>query len=141
MDRRPAARNFAYAVGVVVVIGFTLMKGRSIIALLLLAAWTAIPALACLPTHEMSKAEMACCKKMAGNCRMSASQHPCCKTAKSTVAPDARVENTVSHVLPLPLVAFAEVVFLPEVTPDPAFTSKLGLPPPAPPGLNSILRI
>jgi hypothetical protein len=30
----------------------------------------------------------------AGNCRMSANQHPCCKTAKSAVAPDARSQNS-----------------------------------------------
>ena len=37
------------------------MRFRSILVYVLLTAWTATPALACLPTRNMSKAEMACC--------------------------------------------------------------------------------
>ena len=117
------------------------MWSRSILALALLAVWTVMPALACLPTHNMSRAEMACCRKMAGNCRMSASQHPCCKTAKSNVAPDAKVERSISQVQPYLVVTFVADSFLPELMQDGVFTSRLGLPPPAPPGLNSVLRI
>jgi hypothetical protein len=111
------------------------------LAFTLVAAWTVMPALACLPTHDMSKAEMACCKKMAGNCRMSASQHPCCKTAKSRVEPDAKIERVASQVQLYLAPTFIEAPFQPDATQDRVSTSKLGLPPPAPPGLNSILRI
>jgi hypothetical protein len=114
---------------------------RSILVYVLLTAWTATPALACLPTRNMSKAEMACCKKMAGNCRMSTSQHPCCKTAKSSVTADAKIERGVSGSQPHLAIQFAEALFQPGMAQDRVFTSKLGLPPPAPPGLNSILRI
>ncbi len=117
------------------------MRFRPILAFMLLAAWTVMPALACLPTRNMSMAEMACCKKMAGNCRMSTGQHPCCKTAKSSEEPDAKIERLASHVLPYQVVTLIEVFFEPPRAQDHISANELGLPPPAPPGLNSILRI
>jgi hypothetical protein len=60
---------------------------------LLLFLWVAAPVLACLPTAAMSDAEMACCKKMAGECDMGSGNHSCCQhniSATPTVA-------TVAH--------------------------------------------
>jgi hypothetical protein len=93
-----------------------------------------------LPTSNMSKAETACCKKMAGNCRMNTSQHPCCKAAKSRVESEAKVERVACQVLPY-LAAAIEISFEPDVMQERVSTSKLGLPPPTPPCLNPILRI
>jgi hypothetical protein len=33
-----------------------------------------------LPTPSITDAEMACCRKMAGNCDMGSGNHSCCKT-------------------------------------------------------------
>jgi len=60
---------------------------RSIFAFALVCTWTAIPALACLPNASMTQAEMACCKKMTGDCHMGPSQHPCCKTKAEQPTP------------------------------------------------------
>jgi hypothetical protein len=51
-----------------------------VLAVLLAAA----PLLACLPSPGMTDSEMACCKKMAGNCDMGMGNHSCCKTTVST---------------------------------------------------------
>ena len=45
---------------------------RSIFAFGLVLLWMAMPALACLPNAAMTQVEMACCKKMAGDCHMGA---------------------------------------------------------------------
>lgn len=116
-------------------------KMRSAIVFVLLVVWTASPALACLPTHNMTEAEMACCKKMAGDCQMGAGQHPCCKTAISRVAPVAKVEQYASQIHPLVVTVALTAVLQPAVTIDRVFTSQLGLPPPVPPFLSSVLRI
>jgi hypothetical protein len=116
-------------------------KARPIIILALLALWTAVPVLACLPTHQMTQAEMACCKKMVGDCQMGSAQHPCCKTAPTANAPVATIE---------PISQFHPCITVVSVTPSFQFEPKtegevaqahLSLPPPAPPGPNSILRI
>jgi hypothetical protein len=44
----------------------------------------AAPLLSCLSTPSMTDSEMACCKKMAGNCDMGMGNHSCCKTTVST---------------------------------------------------------
>jgi hypothetical protein len=51
-----------------------------VLAVLLAAA----PLLSCLPTPSMTDSEMACCKKMAGNCDVGTGNHSCCKTTVST---------------------------------------------------------
>jgi hypothetical protein len=64
------------------------MMRRSIFVLLLFL-WVAAPVLACLPTAAMTDAEMACCKKMAGECDMGSGNHSCCQhtiSATPTVA-------------------------------------------------------
>jgi hypothetical protein len=65
---------------------------RSVVVLVLLALWLAIPALACLPNLQMTAAEMACCKKMAGDCNMGTGQHPCCKTVSAAPASIASIQ-------------------------------------------------
>ena len=117
-------------------------KCRSLIVFALLVVWTAIPALACLPTQGMTQAEMDCCKKMAGDCQKGAGQHPCCKTAVNHTPTVAKVERNVSQIQPDVPAALLETAFSFELFPSRAPDSeKLGLPPPAPPALNSILRI
>jgi hypothetical protein len=89
----------------------------------------------------MTPAEMACCKKMAGDCHMGPEHHPCCDM-RMNAAPQVAAVNKDSQLRPA--VAFvmvsaqAEFVAISERHPSYA---QQGLPPPAPPGLNSVLRI
>ena len=116
-------------------------KCRSMFAFVLVFTWTAIPALACLPNATMTRAEMACCKKMAGDCHMGTGQHPCCKTKVEPVTAQAPHRATV-QIHPYIVAALLDMTPLLEPTIDRAGSSELrGLPPPAPPGLNSVLRI
>jgi hypothetical protein len=117
-------------------------KCRSFFALILVFAWMAAPALACLPNPTMTQAEMACCKKMAGDCHMGAGQHPCCKTTLQKAAPVAALDRTANQIHPYVVATLLKVVFLPKPALDSASSIELrGLPPPAPPGLTSVLRI
>jgi hypothetical protein len=114
---------------------------RSILALSLVAVWLATPALACLPSAQMTRAEMECCKKMAGDCHMGAGQHPCCNTVKIAPQPIASIPS-ISEIQPrVALVTEIVLVSLPSTSETEAMQVGLGLPPPAPPGLHSILRI
>ena len=116
-------------------------KFHYIVALCLLCLWIGTPALACLPNPQMTRSEMECCKKMAGDCRMGAGQHPCCKTVSNAPTFVASVQP-ISHVHPDFAVAAETVdVRIPSVSQAPSEQISLGLPPPAPPGQNSILRI
>ena len=113
---------------------------RSIAVLGLLALWVAIPALACLPNPRMTAAEMACCKRMAGDCHMGTTQHSCCKTAAN--APQAASIQSSLRIQPsVSVVAAIEIVPVLPVPEADSVHVRLGLPPPALPGLNSILRI
>lgn len=118
------------------------VESRSIVGLALLALWLATPALACLPKPEMTQAEMACCKKMAGDCSMSTGKHPCCQTVATAPSTVASTQSKVSF---QPAFDFATpvTVLVQSMTMadgELAF-AHLGLPPPSPPGPNSILRI
>jgi len=118
------------------------VKYRSLVVFALLVVWTAIPALACLPSQGMTQAEMACCKKMAGDCQKGAGQHPCCKTSANVTPTVAKVQRNVSQIQPEVPAALLETDFsLKPVFNRAPNSEKLGLPPPAPPGLTSILRI
>ena len=117
-------------------------KCRSVFAFVLVFAWTAIPALACLPNATMTQAEMACCKKMAGDCHRGAAHHPCCKTTVEQSTSIASLERAANQVEYSVIAALLDPILLPEPRLDVAGTSALrGLPPPAPPGLNPVLRI
>jgi hypothetical protein len=89
----------------------------------------------------MTDAEMACCKKMAGDCHMGSGQHPCCKSVSSAPTPVASIQP-ISQVHP-DFVALAATlpVRVPSVSEAESEQIGLGLPPPTPPGKNSILRI
>jgi hypothetical protein len=112
--------------------------------LFLLAVFLATaPLLNCLPTPAMTDAEMACCKKMIGNCDMGTGNHSCCKTtihvsqlaAAITENPQAHLSDSLVGA-PILLVA-VKVDFAGEdvrVTPSSPI-------PISPPGLQSILRI
>jgi hypothetical protein len=117
-------------------------KCRSLVVFALLVVWTAIPALACLPTQGMTQAEMDCCKKMAGDCQKGAGQHPCCRTSVNRTPTVAKVERNVSQIQPDVPAALLETssLFEPVLSRAPN-REKFGLPPPALPALNSILRI
>ena len=84
---------------------------------------------------------MACCKKMLGNCQMGAGQHPCCKTSVNRAAPVAKVEQDTSRIQSHAVAVLLDCAALPATTLDREFTCQLGLPPPTPPDLNSVLRI
>ena len=90
----------------------------------------------------MTQAEMDCCKKMAGDCQKGAGQHPCCKTNVNLTQTVAKIERNISQVRPYVPATLLEIAFLfkPVLSRAPD-SAKLGLPPPAPPALNSILRI
>ena len=69
-----------------------------VVTLLCLAATL----LACLPQSAMSEEEMACCKKMSGNCDMGEGNHKCCNTATNRVSvTPAIAPGSTSHDLPL----------------------------------------
>ena len=61
-----------------------LVSFRCPIVFVLAVLLAAAPLLSCLPTSSMTDSEMACCKKMAGNCDMGTGNHSCCKTTVST---------------------------------------------------------
>ena len=114
---------------------------RSILFVLAMLLATA-PLLTCLPTPAMTDAEMACCKRMAGNCDMGAGNHSCCKTTVSVTQSMAAVaQRQQAHLLPLVVAVQALVTDLKidsasetvRVTPSPI--------PISPPGYQSILRI
>lgn len=117
-------------------------KCRSIFAFAMVLLWAAMPALACLPSQKMSSAEMACCKKMAYDCHMGVGQHPCCKMTVSRNAPVANIERTAPNIQLHVVATLLHIAPLPAPKLDRTLASDhLGLPPPAPPGLNSVLRI
>jgi hypothetical protein len=100
-----------------------------------------VPLLSCLPTPAMTDAEMACCKKMAGNCDMGPGNHSCCKTTVSTPQLMAIAHNPELHqpdgLVAVPTIfADAETCLTSEavrVVPSPI--------PISPPGSQTILRI
>src|SRR5580700_3655730 len=114
---------------------------RRLVVVSLLVLWTVAPALACLPSRQMTQAEMACCKKMAGECHGGPGQHPCCKSAPSVDTPVATVQpsSQVHH-------EFTTLCLNQSFQSEPTVQGEvvqvhLSLPPPAPPGSNSTLRI
>jgi hypothetical protein len=115
---------------------------RSMLVFLLLFSWTAIPALACFPNASMTQAEMACCKKMAGDCHRGAGAHPCCKTNVERTTSVATLDRTATQIHPFVVAIFSTVTTLPEPILNTISRPEFhGLLPPAPPGLNPVLRI
>ena len=110
-----------------------------IIVLGLICFWVGSPALACLPNAQMTAAEMACCKKMAGDCHMGMGQHPCCKTVSTAPSP-ASVQPSSHFHLGFAVAALTVTLEVAPVSTAESVQVHVGLPPPAPPGLNSILR-
>jgi hypothetical protein len=117
-------------------------KCRSMFAFLLVFAWTAVPALACFPNPTMTQAEMACCKKMAGECHMGVGAHPCCRTNVDRAAPVATIDRATTQIHPHFVAALLALTLMPEPTLNAERVTEFrGLPPPMPPGLNLVLRI
>ena len=72
---------------------------------------------------------------------MGTGQHPCCKTVSNAPASVASVQP-ISKVSPdFAVVAETIVTLVPSVSEAESEQIGLGLPPPSPPGQNSILRI
>ena len=114
---------------------------RSVVVSGLLALWLALPALACLPNSQMTDAEIACCKKMVGDCHMGTGQHPCCKTVANAPQPVVSIQS-ISQIQPcVAVIAQIAMIPAPLIAQAEAMPMGLGLPPPAPPDLHSILRI
>lgn len=114
---------------------------RSILALSIVAIFLATPALACLPNSQMTAEEMACCRKMAGNCDMGVGQHPCCKNVVRAPQPVASVQSATQIHPDYTVVAVtpgAQTLFVPVTVSE---QTALGLPPPTPPSQHPILRI
>jgi hypothetical protein len=89
----------------------------------------------------MTDAEMACCKKMAGNCDMGTGNHSCCKTTVSTPQLAAIAHNPQIQ-QPDGLVAISTIF----TDADNGLTSEVvrvvpSFIPISPPGSQSILRI
>jgi hypothetical protein len=116
------------------------VKSRTLVAFAVLVVWISMPALACLPNHSMAQSEMECCKKMVGDCQMGVGQHHCCKRGVNRTASVAKVEHSAQS-QPQFLAVPVSVLAPPAKIIDCAFTAQLGLPPPAPPGVVSVLRI
>jgi hypothetical protein len=73
--------------------------------LLLAFLWASAPVLACLRSAAMTDAEMACCKKMAGNCEMRAGSHSCCNTTMNTSQAVTATAQNPQVQLPVVMVA------------------------------------
>jgi hypothetical protein len=116
---------------------------RRCIFLLLALLWASAPLLACLPSAAMTDAEMACCKKMAGNCEMGAGNHSCCQTTLNTSQIVAAAEQNPQAQPPSIMVGVLSSVFNGSIT-DVASEGvhvAYSFIPISPPGLQSILRI
>jgi hypothetical protein len=114
---------------------------RLIVVVILVTLWTVTPALACLPTSQMTPLEMDCCKKMAGDCHMGAGAHPCCKTVPKATSSVAAVRPTADFHPGVAVVSCSDSFQPAPLAAGEVAQVYLGLPPPAPPGPNSILRI
>jgi hypothetical protein len=116
-------------------------KLRPILVVSLVVLWTVAPALACLPNHQMTQAEMDCCKKMAGDCHRGASEHPCCKTTAKVDAPIATLQQVLQFNPDAAILCLTPSLQSQGEAEGLVAQVHLGLPPPAPPGPYSILRI
>jgi hypothetical protein len=101
----------------------------------------AAPALACLPNPHMTQAEMDCCKKMAGDCNMGAGKHPCCNTLTTAPSPIASIHAKVQFQPVFTVVALIPDIAFDLRTDAESHHIQIGLPPPAPPGMISVLKI
>ena len=100
------------------------------------------PLLTCLPSPAMTDSEMACCKKMAGDCDMGVGNHSCCKTTVSVS--QSMVVLAQRHQAHVPHVLVAVPILLTDVKVDFASEDVRAKPfpiPISPPGSQSILRI
>jgi len=114
------------------------------LAVIVLFAWTLLPAIACAADfRQMTEPEMACCKTMAGKCDMGAGQHSCCEQTVHAQHPvKALLTQTFQLQNPLPLAAgvIGADVSLP-LSGHLEVLCNDGSPPESPPGSITILRI
>jgi hypothetical protein len=110
--------------------------------MLLALLWASAPLLACLPSAAMTDAEMACCKKMAGNCEMGAGNHSCCKTTLNTSQIVAAAAQNPQVALPSIMAAALSSfnISIADVASEGVHVAQSSVPI-SPPGLQSILRI
>ena len=114
------------------------------LAIGVLFAWTLLPAIACAADmRQMTKPEMACCKKMAGKCDMGVGQHSCCDQAVHAQDPSKAV-LTEAFQLPDSLPACNTPAIADVGLPRAAHAQVIeydGSPPESPPDSINILRI
>jgi hypothetical protein len=72
---------------------------------------------------------------------MGTGQHPCCKTVSNAPASIASVQPISQASPDFAVVAETIAILVPSISQAESEQTGLGLPPPAPPGQNSILRI
>jgi hypothetical protein len=110
--------------------------------LLLAFLWASAPVLACLRSAAMTDAEMACCKKMVGNCEMGGGNHSCCNTtANTSQAVTATVQNPqVQQPLIVVAVSLSFYSFIADASNEGVHVADSSIPI-SPPVLQSILRI
>ena len=117
---------------------------RSIFAAVLLCVLSASPALACATALSgMNKAEMSCCKRMAGDCgAMKNAEHSCCKKPPSPEIKSALISALQQNLI---IVAIA-ITPGSAVIAGPASASRSNIftqahSPPLPSGASLVLRI
>lgn len=72
---------------------------------------------------------------------MGSEQHPCCKTVSNAPTPAASIQPISQGHPDFVVLAATPLVGLPSIFETELRLTNLGLPPPAPPGQSSILRI
>jgi hypothetical protein len=86
--------------------------------------------LACVPNPSMTRAEMECCRKMAGNCDMGNGNHKCCNVTVNRSAPVAAIAHSYNvHKIAAPMIVAASI------------NSPLALFSSSPPGFPTVLRL
>jgi hypothetical protein len=115
---------------------------RRSISLLIAFLWLAAPVLACVPTAAMTDAEMACCKKMAGNCDMGTGNHSCCQNTMNRAPSVAAIAQSPQIDLAATATTTANFYgnFLPAHNEEPFLLGSLTVETP-PLALKSVLKI
>jgi hypothetical protein len=98
--------------------------------------------LACVPNPSMTRAEMECCRKMAGNCDMGNGNHKCCNVTVNRSAPVAAIAHSYNvHKIAAPMIVVdtRDEGSSPRVAAS--INSPLALFSSSPPGFPTVLRL
>jgi len=100
------------------------------------------PVFACLPSAAMTDAELACCKKMAGNCEMGTDNHSCCKNTANRPQSLATISQSFQLDFTAVYVTFEASFFEAKLTSfSEGFHVRHSFVPISPPAGHSTLRI